>query len=67
VCLLELPAGQAKFPLLKAAKLVRDNKPVLILAVTEGTGRNTDSLVSIFFCETSGKFIKMYTENFISF
>jgi hypothetical protein len=47
VCVLELPAGQAKFPLLKAAKLVKDNKPVLILAITEGTGLTTDRLVSI--------------------
>ena len=45
--MLELPAGQAKFPLLKAAKLVKDNKPVLILAITEGTGLTTDRLVSI--------------------
>jgi hypothetical protein len=48
VCVLELPAGQAKFPLLKAAKLVRDNKPVLILAITEGTGLTTDRLFSNF-------------------
>ncbi len=47
MCVLELPAGQAKFPLLKAAKLVKDNKPVLILAITEGTGLTTDRLVSI--------------------
>jgi len=47
VCVLELPAVQAKFPLLKAAKLVKDNKPVLILAITEGTGLTTDRLVSI--------------------
>jgi hypothetical protein len=48
VCVLELPVGQAKFPLLKAAKLVKDNKPVLILAITEGTGLIADSLVSNF-------------------
>jgi len=36
VCQLELPAGQAKFSLLKAAKLVKDNKPVLIIARCQG-------------------------------
>jgi hypothetical protein len=39
-CLLELPAGQAKFSLLKAAKLVKSNKPVLILARSQGNSRN---------------------------